>query len=72
VYGWSKISVAAEMAYVLEQRGQPYALLPGSRGSGRQKADPARKAKIYAGLGLRLAYHPDKRRSWSDRHPHRV
>ena len=25
-------------------------------------ADPARKAKIYAGLGLRLTYHPDKRR----------
>ena len=24
-------------------------------------ADPARKAKIYAGLGLRLTYHPDKR-----------
>jgi hypothetical protein len=25
-------------------------------------ADPARKAKIYAGLGLRLTYHPDKRK----------
>ena len=24
--------------------------------------DPARKPKIYAGLGLRLTYHPDKRR----------
>jgi hypothetical protein len=27
VYGWGKISVATEMAYVLKQRSQPYALL---------------------------------------------
>ena len=25
-------------------------------------ADPARKAKIYAGLGLRLTYHPEKKK----------
>ena len=25
-------------------------------------ADPARKARIYAGLGLRLTYHPDKKK----------
>lgn len=37
------------------------------------RADPARKAKIYTGLGLRLVYHPGKRKvlvtSLSDQDP---
>ena len=28
----------------------------------QSREDPARKAKIYADLGLRLTYHPDKRK----------